>query len=500
MLVCILIFLVFLLIFYFSSLYFNMNTIFSYFIILIILAIFFSNSFVLSLNNLFFKYINISYFVIFSNFNFLFSLVVLLVCILLLCFILFYFRWFYFILWFILVFFVFFFSITSYVVSFNFIFTFLFWEMMGMCWFFLISSFYYRNKTRFASFIAFFWNVIGDFTLLLYVIVSIVLFWSLSLVYNYVFYISCFFLVLAIIAKSAVFPMQTWLYYAMEGPTPVSAFLHAAWMITAGVYLFFVLPFFLNSLLYLLPLFSILMFSINAIFYFDLKKIIASWTGSQMGYILLFLSSNFILNGLLLFWYHAVFKSYFFFLAGILISSYCDYQDYRIQQWNFLWFFFLFFCWLGLIGLFFFWTGVIKEIFVFKFLSLSLIKFSFFFIFIFWCIYSFKLFIMYYRPIIFNKERIYIITWCTMIIIWEYSFVLFADIWTNEPLYYFGLYHTFIYVLFFLPLFIDRVEFYNIVLDLCNWVIFSLLMRVFTFLFFTLYYIYNFCNFYFTFY
>ena len=500
MLICFLIFLVLLLVFYFSFLYFNINTIFSYFIILIILAILFSNSFILSLSNLFFKYINISHFIIFSNFNFLFSFVVVLVCILLLWFILFYFRWFYFILWFILVFFVFFFSISTYIVSFNFIFIFLFWEMMGMCWFFLISSFYFRIKTRFASFIAFFWNVIGDFSLLIYVIISMVLFWSLSLNLNYIIYISCLFLVLAIIAKSAVFPMQTWLYYAMEGPTPVSAFLHAAWMITAGVYLFFIFPFYLNSLLYLLPLFSILMFSVNAIFYFDLKKIIASWTGSQMGYIFLFLSLNFTLNGLLLFWYHAVFKCYFFFLAGILISVYCDYQDYRIQQWNFLWFFFLLFCWVGLIGLFFFWTGVIKEIFVFKFLSFALIKFSFFFIFIFWCIYSFKLLSINYSVIPFNNERIYIIIWSIMIILLEFWFIFFSDNWTDHPIYYFGLYYTFIYAFLFLLLLVDMVDFYNVILDFFNWIIFFLLIRISMNLFFIFYDIYNFCNFYFTFY
>ena len=499
MLLCLSTFFLFLSIFFLSYSNFNIHSLYPLFIILLILVIFFSNCFTLSQGSLFFDYISISHFSIFSNFNFIFSFIVLLVCVILLGFILAYFKWFYFIMWFLLLFFLFFFSISSYVISFNYILMFLFWELMGVCWFFLISAFFFRIKTRFASFVAFFWNLSGDFALLLYLIVSIILYWTLTISFNYYFIVSAFFLVLAIFAKSAVFPLHTWLYYAMEGPTPVSAFLHAAWMITAGVYLFFIFPIYIGSILYFFSLFWILFFSFNAIYFYDLKRIIASWTGSQMGYIFLFFSLGYVLNGLLLFWYHAVFKSYFFFLAGFIISSLFDYQDFRSQFTSFSWFFFLFFCWVSLVGLFFFWTGIIKEIFVYKYLGVIVIKFSFFFIFIFWCIYSFKLFIIRYAPFNFDWQLL----GCFL-----YMFgVLFVNIgytylnWTVEyPLYYFSLSWVFAITSMFIILLIIRIDFYSIIKDFVFNNIFLYFYKLSLILYFIFYDIYIFCNFFFTFY
>ena len=499
MLLCLSTFFLFLSIFFLIYSNFNIHSLYPLFIILLILVIFFSNCFTLSQGSLFFDYISISHFSIFSNFNFIFSFIVLLVCVILLGFILAYFKWFYFIMWFLLLFFLFFFSISSYVISFNYILMFLFWELMGVCWFFLISAFFFRIKTRFASFVAFFWNLSGDFALLLYLIVSIILYWTLTISFNYYFIVSAFFLVLAIFAKSAVFPLHTWLYYAMEGPTPVSAFLHAAWMITAGVYLFFIFPIYTGSILYFFSLFWILFFSFNAIYFYDLKRIIASWTGSQMGYIFLFFSLGYVLNGLLLFWYHAVFKSYFFFLAGFIISSLFDYQDFRSQFTSFSWFFFLFFCWVSLVGLFFFWTGIIKEIFVYKYLGVIVIKFSFFFIFIFWCIYSFKLFIIRYAPFNFDWQLL----GCFL-----YMFgVLFVNIgytylnWTVEyPLYYFSLSWVFAITSMFIILLIIRIDFYSIIKDFVFNNIFLYFYKLSLILYFIFYDIYIFCNFFFTFY
>ena len=499
MLLCLSIFFFFLFVFYVGYTNFNIQSLCFLFLTLLILVVLFSYFFTLSQGSLFFDYINISHFSIFSNFNFIFSFIVLLVCAILLGFILAYFKWFYFILWFLLVFFLFFLSISSYVISFNFIIMFLFWELMGVCWFFLISAFFFRIKTRFASFVAFFWNLSGDFALLLYWIISIILFWTLTVSFNYYYAVSIFFMILAVFAKSAVFPAHTWLYYAMEGPTPVSAFLHAAWMITAGVYLFFVLPAYVSSSIYLLALFWILYFSFNAIYFYDLKRIIAWWTGSQMGYIFLFLTLGFVLNGLLLFWYHAVFKSYFFFLAGFIISSLFDYQDFRWQFTSFSWFFFLFFCAVSLVGLFFFWTGIIKEIFVYKYLGILFIKFSFFFIFIFWCIYSFKLFIIKYTSFKFDSYTLAYF----LFMLW----VLFINIayahsnWVVDyPLYYFSLSWVFIFTAILLTTLLNRIDSYSIITDLIYNVIFSYLYKFSLILYFIFYDVYIFCNFFFTFY
>ena len=499
MLFCLSIFFLFISVFYLSNLNFNVQSLFTLSLILFILVVVFSYYFTLNQGLLLFDFLNISIFSLFSTFNYVFSFIVLLICVVLLGFMLSYFKWFYFFLWFVLAFFFFFFSITFYIISFNFILLFLFWESMGVCWFFLISSFFFRNKTRFASFVAFFWNLSGDFALLIYFIISLILFWSLSFTYNYFFYVSCCFLVFSIFAKSAVYPLHTWLYYAMEGPTPVSAFLHAAWMITAGVYLFFVFPFFINSFLFIFSLFSIIFFSINAIFYFDLKKIIASWTGSQMGYIFLFFSLGFVLNGLLLFWYHAVFKSYFFFLAGFIISSRYDYQDLRSQTVSFIWFFFLLFCWAGLVGLFYFWTGTIKEIFVYNYLGIVFIKFSFFFIFIFWFIYSFKLYIIKYSHSLSNNFPVISFLFMSLVLLinWFYTTLM----WNCEhPLFFFGLYFVITIAFNSIFLFMLRFDYFPMFVDFYNYLIFNILLHVFLRFLDLFYDFYIFCNFFFTFY
>jgi len=141
----------------------------------------------------------------------------------------------------------------------------------------------------------------------------------------------------------------------MEGPTPVSAFLHAASMITAGVYFFFVFPLGIYYFfIFYFAIFTTLFFSLNAFFFFDLKKITAASTGSQMGYIFFFLSFSLYYPGILLFSCHAIFKSFLFFLAGFFIILNFNFQDIRILINNFLMCFMLFLCFFSLFGLFFF--------------------------------------------------------------------------------------------------------------------------------------------------
>ena len=141
----------------------------------------------------------------------------------------------------------------------------------------------------------------------------------------------------------------------MEGPTPVSAFLHAASMITAGVYFFFVFSFFsLSNFFIIFSIFTTFFFSLNAFNFFDLKRIVASSTGSQLGYIYFFLSLNLLYCGLLLFSFHAIFKSFLFFIAGYVISLSFNSQDLRVVFIEFFNFLFLSLCFFGLIGLFFF--------------------------------------------------------------------------------------------------------------------------------------------------
>jgi len=137
----------------------------------------------------------------------------------------------------------------------------------------------------------------------------------------------------------------------MEGPTPVSAFLHAASMITCGVYLFYLFFFNFNYFfLILLSFFSVVFFSIIALISFDLKKLIASSTGSQMGYILFFFTLDFFYFGLFLLCAHSLFKSFLFFLVGFLVVFNSSFQDIRLVFVSFIFFLLLFILFSSLCG------------------------------------------------------------------------------------------------------------------------------------------------------
>ena len=226
---------------------------------------------------------------------------------------------------------------------------------MGLCSFFLISSFFFRFKTRFASFIALFWNLSGDLFLLIYFLFYLIFYLSFNFVYFYFYFFFYMFLIFPIFCKSAVFPFHAWLFYAMEGPTPVSAFLHAASMITAGIFFFFIFPFYFNPFFFFLfSFFTTVYFAFCAILYFDIKRMIASSTGSQIGYIFFFLSILFITNAFYLLFIHAIFKFFLFFIAGYFVSVFLNFQDFRMFSVNFTYFFLVSFPLLALGGLFFF--------------------------------------------------------------------------------------------------------------------------------------------------
>ena len=179
----------------------------------------------------------------------------------------------------------------------------------------------------------------------------------------------------------------------MEGPTPVSAFLHAASMITAGVYFFFVFPFYIiKSVFLFFSFFTTLYFSFFALFYFDFKRIVASSTGSQIGYIFFFVCSYMLYNAFLLLFIHGLFKFYLFFIAGYLISMFFNFHDLRVINLNFISFLFILLSLLALAGLFFFWGGLIKELFIFSFFNLNFYLFySFIILFLFSSFYCIKI-------------------------------------------------------------------------------------------------------------
>ena len=137
------------------------------------------------------------------------------------------------------------------------------------------------------------------------------------------------------VAKSAQLPLQTWLPDAMEGPTPVSALIHAATMVTAGVYLIvrthvlFELAPRVQDVAAGLGTATLLMAGLIALVQTDIKKVIAYSTMSQIGYMFLGAGIGAYANAMFLLMAHAFFKALLFLGAGIVIHALAGEQDIR---------------------------------------------------------------------------------------------------------------------------------------------------------------------------
>jgi NADH-quinone oxidoreductase subunit L len=236
------------------------------------------------------------------------------------------------------------FSMLVLVMSDNFIGLFIGWEGVGLCSWGLIGFWYHKHSASWAANEAFIMNRIADLGMLMGLFL---IYWNIgSLQYNVVFanivnldlstvtWIGIF-LFIGAMGKSAQFPMHTWLADAMEGPTPVSALIHAATMVTAGVYLvvraseiYTLIPdvgFFIASLGAFVAVFAATMALVNR----DLKRIIAYSTLSQLGYM-------FVAGGLGAYWIalfhlmtHAFFKSLLFLGAGNVMHAMNDELDIK---------------------------------------------------------------------------------------------------------------------------------------------------------------------------
>jgi NADH-quinone oxidoreductase subunit L len=229
---------------------------------------------------------------------------------------------------------------------------FLGWEGVGLCSYLLIGFWNSRPEARYAALKAVTVNRLGDLALMAAVGLMASLSGSLSLGVNLLLLPSFgglllpslgvshltlvnLLLLVAMAAKSAQLGLHTWLADAMEGPTPVSALIHAATMVTAGIYLALRLSGLLlltpavGQLLALLGGYTALFGASVACFQWDLKKIIAYSTCSQLGYMLCLCG----LGGYNLAFHHLVahgfFKALLFLSAGVLIHSLGGEQDLR---------------------------------------------------------------------------------------------------------------------------------------------------------------------------
>nr|YP_010420659.1 NADH-plastoquinone oxidoreductase subunit 5 [Urera baccifera]USG54379.1 NADH-plastoquinone oxidoreductase subunit 5 [Urera baccifera]USG98167.1 NADH-plastoquinone oxidoreductase subunit 5 [Urera baccifera]USG98337.1 NADH-plastoquinone oxidoreductase subunit 5 [Urera sp. W144] len=233
-------------------------------------------------------------------------------------------------------------SMLGLVTSSNLIQIYFFWEFVGMCSYLLIGFWFTRPTAANACQKAFVTNRVGDFGLLVgilgfYWITGSLEFRDLfeifnNLVYNNegnpLFYTLCAFLLFAgAIAKSAQFPLHVWLPDAMEGPTPISALIHAATMVAAGIFLvarllplLIVLPY-ITKLIALIGIITLLLGASLGLAQTDIKRGLAYSTMSQLGYMMLSLGMGSYQAALFHLITHAYSKALLFLGSGAIIHS-----------------------------------------------------------------------------------------------------------------------------------------------------------------------------------
>ena len=244
------------------------------------------------------------------------------------------------------------FSMLCLVVSDNFLQLFFGWEGVGLCSYLLIGFWYKRETANNAAIKAFIVNRVGDFGLAIGIFIIFLIFGTLN--FDEIFPIVsdftktklsifggefeaitliCVFLFIGAMGKSAQFLLHTWLPDAMEGPTPVSALIHAATMVTAGVFL----------VVRCSPLFEYSQFAMNIVAIFgmitalfaasvalvqnDIKKIIAYSTCSQLGYMFFAAGVGAYHIAMFHLFTHAFFKALLFLGAGSVIHAFKEEQD-----------------------------------------------------------------------------------------------------------------------------------------------------------------------------
>ena len=246
------------------------------------------------------------------------------------------------------------FAMFTLVVSDNFLQLFFGWEGVGLCSYLLIGFWHKKNSANNAAIKAFIVNRIGDFGFAIGIFLIFIFFGTLNyeevftLVPNFadteinflglevnLITVTCLFLFIGAMGKSAQFFLHTWLPDAMEGPTPVSALIHAATMVTAGVFLVVrCSPIFEYSQVALnfvaiVGMITALFAASVAIVQNDIKKIIAYSTCSQLGYMFFAAGVGAYHVAIFHLFTHAFFKALLFLGSGSVIHSLNDEQDVR---------------------------------------------------------------------------------------------------------------------------------------------------------------------------
>ena len=218
------------------------------------------------------------------------------------------------------------------------------WGLVGLSSYLLIGFHHERPSAVAAAKKAFIMNAFGDATMALAFFLLIqktgsldfdVVFAKAGGLSQTVLVLVALGLLGGAVAKSAQLPLQTWLPDAMEGPTPVSALIHAATMVTAGVYLIvrthplFELAPRVQDTAAVLGTLTLLMAGLIALVQTDIKRVIAYSTMSQIGYMFLGAGIGAYANAMFLLMAHAFFKALLFLGAGIVIHALDGEQDIR---------------------------------------------------------------------------------------------------------------------------------------------------------------------------
>lgn len=237
-------------------------------------------------------------------------------------------------------------SMLGLVIAVNFVQMFVFWELVGLCSYLLIGYYFHRISAREAAKKAFITTRAGDFGLLLGILLLQITFGTLDflalreMVPAYILTFGTAFLTgvallifIGPIGKSGQFPLHVWLPDAMEGPTPVSALIHAATMVVAGVYLiarsyflFSELPLAMDVIAWV-GAFTALFAASIAFTQREIKRILAYSTVSQLGYMMLALGVGSLTASMFHLMTHAFFKALLFLGAGAVMHALKDEAD-----------------------------------------------------------------------------------------------------------------------------------------------------------------------------
>jgi NADH-quinone oxidoreductase subunit L len=225
------------------------------------------------------------------------------------------------------------------------------WALVALSSYLLIGYYYERPSAVLAARKAFITQVIGDVAMYAAAFMIVIRLKVFSLQLPTIFALShqsfdqggiyitgiCVLLAIGAFAKSAQFPLHTWLPDAMEGPTPVSALIHAATMVTAGVYLIarfhtlFDMAPIASGMVACVGMGTAVMAGVIALSQIDIKRVIAYSTMSQIGLMIFAVGIGAYSAGMFHFVTHALFKALLFMAAGNVIHSLADEQDIRLM-------------------------------------------------------------------------------------------------------------------------------------------------------------------------